>query len=296
MMNDESKSALLSSPRPPKAKTKAFIDDYHGRQIADPYRWLEDSAAPETQEFLAAQNAYTRSVLENIPGREELRRRVEQLLTIGRVGSPRVGGNNYFYERRDGRQNQAVVYVCEGEQGKDRPLIDVNALAPDGTIALDWWYPSEDGRYVAFGTSPNGSELSTLQVIETATGKLLAEKIERTRAASVAWLPDGSGFYYTRYPRAGDVPAGEEMYNRHVFFHALGSAQNAEGSKDQLVFPAPGQSLDPQQWPNVTISNDGQWLLIEISVGWTKTELHLKNISAPAGSFVPITEGKDFLY
>ena len=119
---------------------------------------------------------------------------------------------------------------------KDRALIDVNALAPDGTIALDWWYPSEDGRYVAFGTSPNGSELSTLQVIETSTGKLLPEKIERTRAASLAWLPDSSGFYYTRYPRPGDVPAGEEMYNRRVFFHQLGSAGNAERRRRFLDF------------------------------------------------------------
>ena len=108
----------------------------------------------------------------------------------------------------------------------------MNALAPDGTIALDWWYPSEDGRYVAFGTSPNGSELSTLQVIETGSGKLLAEKIERTRAASLAWLPDSSGFYYTRYPHPGDVPAGEEMYNRRVFFHQLSSAATPTARSD----------------------------------------------------------------
>jgi prolyl oligopeptidase len=160
---------------PPEAKITTVIDNYHGRQIADPYRWLEDSTSPDTQQFVAAQNAYTRSMLEKIPGRDELRRRIERLLTIGRVASPRIGGNNYFYERRDGRQNQAVVYVREGPDGKalqkkDRALIDVNALAPDGTIALDWWYPSEDGKYVVFGTSPHGSELSTLQVIETSTG------------------------------------------------------------------------------------------------------------------------------
>jgi prolyl oligopeptidase len=291
---------------PPKAKITTVIDDYHGRQIADRYRWLEDATAPETQQFVAAQNAYTRSVLENIPGRDELRRRVEQLLTIGRVASPRIGSNNYFYERRDGRQNQAVIYVREGRDGegtqsKDRALIDVNALAPDGTIALDWWYPSEDGRYVAFGTSPNGSELSTLQLIETSTGKLLAEKIERTRAASVAWLPDSSGFYYTRYPRLGDVPAGEEMYNRRVFFHQLGAAGNAEGAQDSLVFPADGIDLAPQHWPNVSISNDGRWLLVDVSEGWTKTELYLKDLSlsdpaAPQGRFQRITTGGNFLY
>jgi prolyl oligopeptidase len=287
------------------------IDDYHGRQIADVYRWLEDSAAPETRQFVEAQNAYTRSVLENIPGRDELRRRVEQLLTIGRVASPRIGGNNYFYERRDGRQNQAVIYVRQGRdrkdtQSKDRALIDVNALAPDGTIALDWWYPSEDGGYVAFGTSPNGSELSTLQVIEASSGRLLAENIERTRAASVAWLPDSSGFFYTRYPRPGDVPAGEEMYNRRVFFHQLSSSGNAEGAQDALVFPADGIELTPQQWPNVSISNDGRWLLVEVSDGWTKTELYLKDLSskdlslrdAPArqGRFQRITTGGNFIY
>ena len=297
-----------SSLKPPHARVSPLVENLHGHQIADPYRWLENAESPETQRFVSEQNEYTRSVLEKKPGRAQLRQRVEQLLTIGRVASPRIGGDRYFYERRDGRQNQAVVYVREranlehskSEDGisrePERALIDVNALSPDGTIALDWWYPSEDGRYVAYGTSANGSELSTLQIIEAATGKLLPEKIERTRAASVAWLPDSSGFYYTRYPRAGDVPAGEEMYNRHVFFHALGSAQNAEGSKDQLVFPAPGQSLDPQHWTNVTISNDGQWLLIEINAGWAKTELHLKDISASPGSFVSITEGKDFLY
>ena len=283
----------------------AVIDNYHGLQIADAYRWLEDAAAPETRQFVAAQNAYTRSVLENISGRDELRRRVEQLLTIGRVASPRIGGNTYFYERRDGRQNQAVVYARQvrdgkGPESKDRALIDVNSLAPDGTIALDWWYPSEDGKYVAFGTSPNGSELSTLQVIESATGKLLEEKIERTRAASVAWLPDSSGFYYTRYPRPGDVPAGEEMYNRRVFFHQLSSTGNAGGAQDPQVFPANGIELTQQQWPNVSISNDGQWLLVDVSDGWTKTELYLNDLSSdpasPQGRFQRITTGKDFLY
>src|SRR5579859_3445357 len=268
-------SAQVPRKAPPLARSMTVIDDYHGRKIADAYRWLEDSAAPETQRFVEEQNAYTRSVLEHLAGREELRRRIEQLLTIGRVSSPRVGGNNYFYERRDGRQNQAVVYVREGRQGpalqkSDRPLIDVNALSPDGTIALDWWYPSEDGRYVAFGTSPNGSELSTLQVIELASGKLLAEKIERTRAASIAWLPDSSGFYYTRYPRPQDVPAGEEMYNRRVFFHQLSSDDNTGGAHDPLIFPGDGVELLPQHWPSVSISNDGRWLLVDVNEGWTK--------------------------
>jgi prolyl oligopeptidase len=295
-MSKESQSPVLKPAAPPKATIATIIDDYHGQRIADPYRWLEDSATPETRRFVEEQNTYTRSVLESIPGRDELRQRVEQLLTIGRVASPRIGGNNYFYERRDGRQNQAVVYVREGRNGKERSLIDVNELAPDGTIALDWWYPSEDGKYVAFGTSPNGSEISALQVIEVGSGKLLAEKIERTRAASLAWLPDGSGFYYTRYPRPGDVPAGQEMYNRRVFFHQLSSDNNASGMHDPLIFPGDGETLAPQQWPNVSISNDSRWLLVDVSEGWTRTDLYLKDLSAPGSIFQRLTTGGNFLY
>ncbi|HET6934094.1 MAG TPA: prolyl oligopeptidase family serine peptidase, partial [Candidatus Angelobacter sp.] len=279
--------------KPPKAKVETVVDDYHGHKISDPYRWLENASSPDTQQFVAQQNAYTQSVLDALPGKNELRQRIEQLLEIGRAEQPKVGGNFYFHERREGRQNQGVVYVREGVNGKDRPLIDVNSLAPDGTVALDWWHPTHDGKYVAYGTSPNGSEISTLQIIETATGKLLPEKIWRTRAASVAWLPDDSGFYYTKYPRPGDVPAGQEMYNRHVFFHKLGDAANADGAKDPLIF---GEGLNPQYWPYIHLSNDGKWLLVTVSEGWAKSELFLKNLSDPAAKFVPVTSGKEFLY
>ncbi len=279
--------------KPPKAKVETVVDDYHGHKISDPYRWLENASSPDTQQFVAQQNAYTQSVLDALPGKNELRQRIEQLLEIGRAEQPKVGGNFYFHERREGRQNQGVVYVREGVNGQDRPLIDVNSLAPDGTVALDWWHPTHDGKYVAYGTSPNGSEISTLQIIETATGKLLPEKIWRTRAASVAWLPDDSGFYYTKYPRPGDVPAGQEMYNRHVFFHKLGDAANADGAKDPLIF---GEGLNPQYWPYIHLSNDGKWLLVTVSEGWAKSELFLKNTSDPAAQFVPITSGKEFLY
>ncbi|HET7872769.1 MAG TPA: hypothetical protein VFL42_09680, partial [Terriglobales bacterium] len=285
--------ANASSMKPPTAKVEPVIDDLHGHKIADPYRWLENASSPETQKFVAEQNAYAAKMLDAAPGKEKLRARIEQLLTIGRVDAPKIGGNYYFHARREGRQNQPVVYVREGLEGKDRALIDVNALAPDGTIALDWWYPSHDGKYVAYGTSPNGSEISTLEVIETSNGKLLPEKIWRTRAASVAWLPDNSGFYYTKYPRPGDVPAGQEMYERKVYFHKLGQTGDADGLKDPLIF---GEGLNPQHWPGLAISNDGKWLLVNVEVGWTKNELFLKNLADPQSKFVPVTSGKEFIY
>ncbi len=127
-----------------------------------------------------------------------------------------------------------------------------------------------------------------MHVIETATGQLLPDNIERTRAASVAWKPDNSGFYYTRYPKKGDVAEGQEMYNRHVFYHALGN----DPAKDPLIF---GEGLKPDQWPNLNLSEDGGWLLINVSEGWSKSELYLADLKA-GNAAVRITEGKEALY
>jgi prolyl oligopeptidase len=279
---------------PPKTRRADIIDDLHGHQIADPFRWLEDAQSPETQEFVAQQNAYTEAVLSHAPvDRAALRKRIEGLLAIGRVEPPQQGGNYFFYLRREGLQNQAVLYVREGANGPDRVLLDVNALSPDGTIALDWFYPSHDGKLLAYGTSANGSEISTLEIMETATGSLLPEKIERTRAASLAWLPDNSGFYYTRYPRPGDVPPGQEVYHRRVFLHHLNDPANTGGLKDAEIF---GRDVNPEHWPSVKLSEDGKWLLVRLDEGWAKTELFLKNLAHPETGFVPVTTGKDFVY
>ena len=273
---------------PPLASQKPVEDLVQGKKISDPYRWLEDASSPDTQRWVKDELAYTRGILDPLPGRDQLHKRLGELLSIGTLSAPQIGGTHYFYTRREGTQNQPVLLVREGLDGKDRALVDVNQLAADGTVALDWWTPSEDGKYVAYGTSPSGSEMSKLHVIETVTGKLLADSIERTRAASIAWKLDNSGFYYTRYPKKGDVAEGQEVYNRHVFYHALGS----DPTKDPLIF---GEGRDPQDWPDANLSNDGRWLLITVAQGWTKTELFLQDLKTDAAP-VRITEGKNFLY
>ncbi len=286
--NSESSDATASSSSPPKTKVVPVEDSVHGHNIVDKYRWLEDSKDPEVQAWVGQELAYTRSILDVLPGRPQIEKRLEQLLTIGSIGVPQIGGNYYFFTRREGMQNQPVLYVRESLQGKDRVLVDANQLAADGTMALDWWFPSDDGKYVAYGTSPGGSELSTLHVIETATGQLLPDNIERTRAASVGWKPDNSGFYYTRYPKKGDVAEGQEMYNRHVFYHAMGS----DPAKDPLIF---GEGLKPDQWPNLSLSEDGRWLLISVAEGWSKSELYLADLKTGSAA-IRITEGKEALY
>jgi prolyl oligopeptidase len=284
-------SVKPSAAKPPLAQQKPVVDEVQGHKITDPYRWLENPASPETQQWVSDQMAYTRGVLDPLPGRDQLHKRLTDLLSIGTIGAPQIGGKYYFYTKREGSQNQPVLFVREGVHGEDRALVDVNQLAADGTVALDWWVPSDDGKCVAYGTSPSGSEMSTLHVIETATGKLLPDSIERTRAASIAWMLDDAGFYYTRYPKKGDVAEGQEVYYRHVFYHALGS----DPTKDPLIF---GEGLGAEDWPEVDLSNDGHWLLITVAEGWTKSDLYIQDLRPGVARKPPtrITEDKNFLY
>ncbi|MGB7601771.1 MAG: prolyl oligopeptidase family serine peptidase [Candidatus Sulfotelmatobacter sp.] len=285
---DDAKSADKGHAGPPITEKRPLEETTQGVKIVDNYRWLEDGTSPDTKKWVAEEMAYTQSVLDPLPGRDAIHKRLTELLSIGSISQPEIGGKYYFYTRREGMQNQPVLYVREGVEGKDRVLLDPNQLAADGTIALDWYHASENGKYLAYGTSPSGSEMSTLHILETKTGKLLPDTIERTRACSIAWMHDNSGFYYTRYPKKGDVPEGQEMYNRHVFYHELG----ADPATDTPIF---GEGRDPEDWPSVSLDNDGRLLLISVSQGWTKTELFLMDLKAGTPP-TRITTGKNFLY
>jgi prolyl oligopeptidase len=254
----------------------------HGESIPDPYRWLEDGESEATREWTRAQNALTRSYLDAVPGRDRLRARVDQLLAIGAISVPTPARGRYFYQRRDGRQNQPVLYVRTGVHGEDRAVVDPNALDAAGTIALDWYYPSEDGRLLAYGLSENGSEQSVLRVLEVDSGAELPDRIPHTRAADLAWLPDGSGFYYTRYPAPGEAPAGEEHYHRAIHFHQLGS----DPSADPLVF----KPAEKEHWASVGISPDGRWLVIGVARTFDQTDLYLQDRRSGAP---PVAVAKD---
>jgi prolyl oligopeptidase len=291
---DNSAPTASAPTAPPKAKTDTVEDTVQGHKISDPYRWLEDPTSPATQEFVREELAYTRSILDPLAGRAQIQKRLTQLLSIGAITAPQVAGPYYFYTRREGTQNQPILLVRNGVHGQDRVLVDVNKLAADGTVALDWWFPSEDGKYMAFGTSSSGSEESTLHLIESATGKILSDTIDGTRFASIAWKKDDSGFYYTRHPRKGDVAAGEEVYHVKVFYHTLGD----DSAKDPLIFDpmSTGEGHTPQDIPGVQLADDeDRWLLTSISSGWTKTELYLQDLKA-ATPPVALTQGKNFLY
>lgn len=267
---------------PPPTRTVDVVESLHGKAVADPYRWLEDADAPDVQAWTQQQNAYTRGAIDAMGGRAELAAEAKKWLSIGFVENPVVrttanGTRRYFHAKREGAQNQPTVYVRDGIDGKDRVLIDASSLSVDGTTSLDWWYPSEDGALVAWGRSDAGSEDSTLYVRDVATATDKPDRIARTRHASVAWMPDGKGFYYSRYPAKGTVPAGDEAYGRHIFFHALGD----DPKDDVLVF---GEGRNKTDTPSVEVSPNGRWLVVTVYMGWDKSEVYVKDLAKGAAA------------
>jgi prolyl oligopeptidase len=282
----------VTDPAYPPTRTVDAVEVLHGETISDPYRWLEDGEDPDTRAWTERQNALTEDWLARLPGREAIRQRLDELLAIGAISVPAPARGRYFYQRRDGRQNQPVLYVRDGVDGEDRPVVDPNALDLAGTTALDWYFPSDDGRLLAYGLSQNGSEQSVLHVFDVDAGTSLPERITRTRAADLAWLPDASGFYYTRYPDPGAVPTGEEHYHRAVYFHPLGG----DPADDALVY----QPKEKEFWPGVGLSPDGRWLIISVARTFDQTDLYLGDRNAagwgPAPSLVPVAENLPFSF
>jgi prolyl oligopeptidase len=265
------------------------VDVCHGVEVRDPYRWLEDGEADEVRRWSEAQGRHTRAALDAIPFTAAIRERLRVLFSIGLVSAPDVHGDRYFHQRRTGDQEQPVLYLRHGRDGEDRVLLDPAVLAEDRTSALDWYHPSDDGRLLAYGVSEGGSEKSVLRVREVDTGRDLADVIPWTRACSLEWRPDGSGFFYTRYPEPGSVPAGEENYHRRVYEHVLGR----DWREDPLVF---GDDRPPEDWPNVHLSPDGRWLAVSVSRGWTRTDVYLRDLASAARGFTTVVEGVDAIF
>ncbi len=279
----------VTTAHPRIARRENVTDTIHGVQIDDPYRWLEDGDSAETRAWTDAQNAHTADVLAAAPGRAALEVRLNDLLRVGSVGSPVVKNGRVFFVQREGDQAQAALYVRTLGADDARVLVDPNGLDASGLTALDWWEPSPDSSLLAFGTSERGDEWSTLQILNIATGGTFPDRIFRARYSSVGWLPDNSGFFYTRYPEPGSVPSGQEHYNSHAFFHRIGD----DPAHDPKVF---GEGRSPQDMIDLTLSKDGRWLLASAFQGWVNNEVHLRDRSLPDAPFVPLVVGKNALF
>jgi prolyl oligopeptidase len=248
-------------------KEKVVKETIHGVEISDPYRWLEGDengkATPEVKKWTEEQNARTREILDHLPGREKLEKRLAEVMQMRAIRAPEMAANRYFYTKREGRQNQAVLYMREGANGAPRELIDANKLDKDGLVTLSWFDPSQDGKLLAFGIYRSGDENDVLHVLDVASGKWLDDQIEG-RVRDVQWEPDGKGLFYRRLE---DV---SKPYSGQICYHRLGEKQG----EDRVLFEQYKTGPLATTWgPYASVGRDGQWMVLSYATGTKSNDL-----------------------
>lgn len=242
----------------PENKAKELIE------AQDPYRWLEDSDSKDTQGWIKKQNKKTDSFLkdENFDlFSKELEENFKEKDTL----NPTKAGEYYFYRERLPDEDQLNIYVKRGLEGKPQKIVKVS-----GTDTIDYWKASHTGKLLVYGISSKGDEMATLFIKDVEGGKVL-EKIPYCRYSSICWLPDDSGFFYTRHLTPTEVPKGEENMHEKVYFHKLGE----EYKKDPMIF---GKDRPKDDMPDLELSPDGKYLAIHNYREWTKNDIYLYDV------------------
>jgi len=276
---------------PETRKDSAVVDTYHGTEVKDPYRWLEDDNSAETKAWVAAQNAVTEEFLKTIPQRDEIRERLKKLWDYERIGLPDEEGGRWFYMMNSGLQDQAVLYTADSLDGDPKVLLDPNTMSKDGTVSLADHQPSEDGKLLAYATSAAGSDWQEIRVRDIATGKDLPDHLKWVKFSGISWAKDGSGFYYSRYdaPEDGGALTQKNEFQK-LYFHRIGKPQD----EDELIY----ERKDQPQWGiHGWVTEDGAYLILHISQGTDpKNRVFYKSLKGEDAAVVELLPDGDADY
>jgi len=276
----------------PKTKKVDQVDVYHGVEVADPYRWLEDDVrtSEAVADWVERENAVTFGYLEAIPERDELRERLTELWDYERVSAPSKRGGRYFSQRNDGLQAQSVVYVQDSLVEEPRVLLDPNGWSDDGTVALAGLAVAPDGRHAAYGVAEAGSDWTTWRVVDVDTGEMTADEVRWVKYSGAEWTKDGAGFFYGRFPAPRE---GEEFQEssrgQALWYHRLGTPQSA----DTLVYERPE---NPDWLYGPQVSEDGRWLIVSIGKSTSHNRLYVRDLTDPYALPRPVVDHFDHDY
>jgi len=287
MTANKGASASLSYPAVARG---SVVDVYHGKSVADPYRWLEQPELPPTRGFVTAQNALAKPWLESLPQRNWIQNRLTELWNFERIGLPRKKGGKYFFVRNDGRQNQSVLYAADSLYGTPRVLFDPNVVSRDATVALARYEPSPDGSLIAYSLSDGGTDWEIWRFRRTSDSVDLPDELRFTKFWELSWEPGGSGVYYSRYPRrADDTSRGDDQGQPVVYFHRLGEAQD----RDTEIYRVQNHS---HRTPTASVSDDGRWLFVSMFDGYRTNGIDLIDLRDPRAPPVTIFGAYDARY
>ncbi len=276
----------------PKPKKVDQVDNYHGTMVRDPYRWMEDAPLnKDTMDWINAQNRLTDSFLETITERDRIKSRLTELWNYERFSSPTKIGSKYIYYKNDGLQNQNVLYISNSINDPGRVFFDPNRLSADGTAALSGSSFTQDGKLWAYGVARSGSDRTEWRVMNVETGEHLPDTLRPNRQGNVSWLPDNSGFFYSRFP---DAEQGAELKGANkfqkIYFHKLGTPQ----SEDYVVYERPE---DGELFMGAGVTEDGNWMLISVSKGTERMNmLYFKNLTMEKAPILPVVTERTSSY
>lgn len=259
----------------PETRRVDHVDSYHGVEVADPYRWLEEDVrqSDAVADWVAAQNRVTFDWLRDVPGRERIRRRLTELWNYEKYSAPFKAGGRYYFFKNDGLQNQSVLYRMASLEDEPEVLLDPNQWSADGTIALSGTAFSDDGRYLAYGVAEAGSDWRTWRVMDLATRQPISDEVKWVKFSGAEWTPDGRGFFYGRYREPEESAAFQNLnFDQKIFYHRIGTAQ----SDDVLVYERP----DHPDWGfGLDVTEDGRYLVVTVWKGTDdKYQVHFRDL------------------
>lgn len=259
------------------------VDDYHGTTVTDPYRFLEDPDSEETKAWVEAQNKVTFGYLNEIPAREKIKQRLTKLWDYEKYSIPFQEGENYFYFKNDGLQNQSVLYTLKTLDGEPKVLLDPNKLSADGTVALSGLSISENGKLLAYGLSSSGSDWQEWKVRDVETTEDLPDHLKWIKFSGASWTNDNQGFFYSRYDEPNEKTKLEDVnYYQKLYYHKLGTSQ----SEDTLIYQRP----DQKEWGfGGGVTEDGHYLVISVWSGTDSKNLFFyKDLTNPNAEVVEL--------
>lgn len=267
----------------PETRKEEVVDTLWGTPVPDPFRWLEDDNDPEVIDWVKRQNEVTRSFLDDIPFRDQLRERYAELYNYEKISSPYRVGDRFFIYRNDGLQNQAVIYVREGRDGEDRVFLDPNELSEDGTVTASLIGASKDHRFMAISRNEAGSDWSQIRVMDIETGEETGDVLKWVKFSGAAWYNDG--FFYSRYPapKEGSEYSGENTFHS-VYYHKLGTPQE----EDELIYRNPDA---PNMYHYGSVTEDNRYFILYKSTGTDGFETHFMDLNDRKSGIRPLFTG-----
>jgi prolyl oligopeptidase len=249
-------------PPYPPSRREDKTEVFHGRELVDPYQWLEDGSSAETLQWIAAQNAFARSLLDRLPDRASTTERLRELLLHDWVSMPIERCGNYYFMKRRATDDQPCIYRRRGIHGSDELLVDAHSLSPDHSASIVMHEPSSDARLLLYGVRMTGVDETDLRVFDVENERELPDRIAPALHYKATWKRDSSGFYYFHRAR------GE---NPRIRFHVLGT----DAVEDRDLF---GEGYGPETWLDVVESEDGRYLFLKVGWGWRKDEWYVRDL------------------